>query len=145
MTTPELTLNEVRKSPKLNKAQRTYRVSDFLTKEQKEAREKRKHEAKKTKRLFDPVDAYVAEIMARFGYDVYEKWNKGEIDDQRMQRLLAAERAREKAYILPLETIIAQLVKDCIRRTKKEKKPTGPKEAAKIIKVEAKIARGEKL
>lgn len=140
MTAPELTLKNIRKSPRLNPEPKTYRVSDFLTNEQKEARKKRKKQHKKNKRKFDEVDSRVAEIIARFGYDVYEKWNNWEIEDERMERLLCAERAREKAYILPLESIVAHLVKDCIRRHKKEKKPKGPQEAAKIINVEMKIA-----
>lgn len=140
MTAPELTLKNIRKSPKLQAAGRTYRVSDFLTKEQQEARKKRKQRLKKTKQKFDAVDSKAAEIIARFGYDVYEKWDNYEISDEKMDRLLCAERAREKAYILPLESIVAHLVKDCIRRHKKEKKPKGPQEAAKIIKIEAKIA-----
>lgn len=143
MTTPELTLNEVRKSPKLISG--VPRVSDFLTKEQKKAREKRKQAHQKTKRIFDEVDAYIAEIIARFGYETYEKWNAGEISEEKMAKLIAAERAREKAYLLPFETLVAQLLKDCIRRSKKDKKPTGPKEAAKILKDEAKKAMGERL
>lgn len=141
MTAPELTLNELRKSPKLLAG--APRVSDFLTKKQKAARAARKQTKRHAKRSFDDVDAYVAEIIARFGYDTYEKWNAGEISDEKMSRLIAAERAREKAYLLPFETIVAQLIKDCIRRSKKERKPTGPKEAAKILKDEAKRARGE--
>lgn len=141
MTAPELTLKEVRKSPKL--ATGAPRVSDFLTKEQKEARAKRKQNSARSKRKFDDVDAYIAEIIARFGYNTYEKWNTGEIPEEKMLKLILAERAREKAYLLPLETMICQLVKDCIRRSKKDKKPTGPKEAAKILKDEAKKARGE--
>lgn len=140
-TKPALTLAEVRKSPKLG---RVRRASDFLTKtEQAKLKQSHQKRRKKTKRKFDAVDSKVAEIVARFGYDFYQKWDNREIDDQKMDRLLAAERAREKAYILPLESIVAHLVKDCIKRSKKEKKPTGPKEAAKIIKNEAKIVMGE--
>lgn len=141
MTAPELTLSQVRNSPKLQMG--APRVSDFLTKEQKEVRTKRKRTAVKSKRKFNDVDAYMAEIIARFGYEAYEKWNTGEIPEDKMLRLVLAERAREKAYLLPLETMICQLVKDCIRRSRKDKKPTGPKEAAKILKGEAKKARGE--
>lgn len=141
MTAPDnLTLKNIRKSPKLLEAQKTFRVSDFRTKAEQEAHIKRKAKRKPKKVKFDAVDAKVAEIIARFGYEVYQKWDTGEIDDERMNRLLRAERAREKAYILPLESIVVNLVKDCIRRHKKEKKPKGPKEAAKIIKTEARIA-----
>lgn len=140
MTTPELTLKNIRESSKLLEAQKTFRVSDFLTKEEQEAKKKRKKRKKQPKRKFNTVDSKVAEIIARFGYEVYQKWDNYEIDDEKMERLLAAERAREKAYILPLESIVAHLVKDCIKRNKKEKKPKGPKEATKILKNEVKIA-----
>lgn len=141
MTAPELTLRQVRQSPKLSMG--APRVSDFLTKDQKDARQMRKANQRKAKRKFNDADAYVAEIIARFGYEAYEKWDKYEIPEEKMERLIAAERAREKANLLPLEIMLAQLIKDCIRRSKKEKKPTGPKEAAKILKDEAKKAMGE--
>lgn len=147
MTTPELTLENIRKSPRLDGPQKvTYRVSDFRTKEQLDAQRKLRTQHKKQKearRKFDAVDAKVAEIIARFGYEVYEKWDSEEIDDEKMERLLAAERAREKAYILPLEGIVACLVRDCIKRSKKEQQPKGPKSAAKILNSEIRIAKGE--
>lgn len=145
MTAPELSLKEIRKSPKLQQAPKTFRVSDFLTEEEKQARAKRKKERRKAraKRKFTTTDLIVAEIIARFGYEVYQKWDNYEIDHEKMMRLLEAERARERAGWLPMEAVVAQLVKDCIKRYKKEKKPTGPKEAAKIIKNDAKIATGE--
>lgn len=141
MTTPELTLSKIRQSPKL--MGKTFRVSDFRTNEEKEKHIKQKAKRKPKKKRFNEVDSYIAEMIARFGYDAYKAWNRGEIDDRKMTAMIYAERAREKQYILPLETIVAQLVKDCIRRNKKEKKPTGPKEAAKILKAEIKIAMGE--
>lgn len=143
MTAPELTLKNIRKSPKLQPAGRTYQVSDFLTKEQQKARKARKKQHRKVKCKFNAVDSKVAEIIARFGYDVYVKWDNYEIDDEKMERLLAAERARGKAFILPLESIVTHLVKDCIRRNKKEKKAKGPGAAAKILKNEVKIIMGE--
>lgn len=147
MTTPELTLENIRKSPRLNEPPKvTYRVSDFRTKEQRDAQRELRAQRKKRKKAqqkFNAVDAKVAEIMARFGYEVYEKWDNQEIDDEKMERLLAAERAREKAYILPLEGIVACLVKDCIKRSKKEQQPKGPKSAAKILNSEIRIAKGE--
>lgn len=141
MTAPELTLNKIRQSSKL--MGKTFRVSDFRTNEEKEKHIKQKASRKPKRKKFNEVDAYIAEMIARFGYDTYKAWNRGEIGEKKMKAMIYAERAREKQYIIPLETIVAQLVKDCIRRNKKEKKPTGPKEAAKILKAEIKIAMGE--
>lgn len=147
MTTPELTLENIRKSPRLNEPKKiTYRVSDFRTKEQLEKQRKlRAHrkKQKKVRRKYDAVDAKVAEIIVRFGYEVYEKWDCGEIDDEKIERLLMAERAREKAYILPLEGIVTCLVRDCIKRSSKEPQPKGPKNAIKILNNEIEIAKGE--
>lgn len=137
---PELTLNEIKKSPKLG---RTFRASDFLTKEEQQELRQANLRGRRGKRKFDAVDAYAAEIIARFGYDTYKAWNEGELDAEKMYRMVLAERAREKALILPLESIIVTMVRDCIRRGKKDKKPKGPKEAARIIKQELKVIRGE--
>lgn len=139
-TKPALTLKNLKKSPKLG---RVSRASDFLTKEQQAELHAANARGKRSKRKFDDVDAYVAEIMARFGYDAYQAWNNGEISADTMNRMLIAERAREKALLLPLENIIINMVGSCIRRAPKQRAPKGPKNAQKIIKDEAKIARGE--
>lgn len=142
MTAPELTLNGIRNAlPKTGKA---FRVSDFLTKEDQEQRRQRKLKQKSKKQLFDRSDAIVAEMIGRFGYQFYKDWNEGRIDEEWAYRMLNAERAREAADRLKIESVICHLVKDCIRRNKGEKRPTGPKMAAKIIKLETKIAMGEK-
>lgn len=142
MTAPELTLNSIRES--LPKQEKSFRVSDFLTKDEKEQRIQRKAKRKPKQQLFNKSDAIVAEMIGRFGYEFYKDWNEGQIDEEWAYRLLAAERARDAADRLKIESVICHLVKDCIRRNKGEKKPTGPKAAAKIIKLEAKIAMGEK-
>lgn len=142
MTAPELTLNNIRST--LPKQGKTFRVSDFLTKDEKEQHIQRKAKQKPKKRLFTRADAIVAEMIGRFGYEFYRDWNEGRIDEEWAYRLLSAERAREAEARLKIESVVCHLVKDCIRRSKGERKPTGPKAAAKIIKMEAKIAMGEK-
>ena len=92
---------------------------------------------------YDDVDAFVAEVIARFGYDVYQKWNAGEIETKTLQKWVLAERARDRAQFIPLEGVIAHMVGACIRRHKKERAPKGPKEAQNIISAEIKAARGE--
>lgn len=142
MTAPELTLNSIRES--LPKQEKSFRVSDFLTKGEKEQRIQRKAKQKPKKQLFNKTDAIVAEMIGRFGYDFYKDWNERRIDEEWAYRMLYAERAREAANRVKIESVICHLVKDCIRRSKGERKPTGPKAAAKIIKLETKIAMGEK-
>lgn len=119
-------------------------MSDFLTDDEKQKKLEHKVKRKPKKRKFTLTDAIIAEIIGRFGYDFYKDWNSGLLDEEMVYRMLYAERAREAEARLKIETVICHLVKDCIRRSKKDKKPTGPKEAAKIIKLETKIAMGEK-
>lgn len=139
---PGLTLNDIRKSPKLAKVSR---VSDFLTKEeQNEVRLANVVGKHGEERKFDTVDAYCAEIIARFGYDAYKAWNCGELDSELVARMIAAERARKRAAWLPIEAIVINMVGSCIKRQKGEPAPKGPKAAQKIMKIEVKAARGEK-
>lgn len=141
MTAPELTLNGIRNS--LPKKERVFRVSDFLNDDEKQQNLERKAKRKTKKRRFSQTDAIVAEMVSRFGYEFYLAWNEGEIDEDLAYRMLYAERAREAEARLKIEGVLVPLIKDCIKRSKKEKKPTGPRDAAKIIKLETKIAMGE--
>lgn len=140
MKKPDLTLNDIRKSPKLG---RVARVSDFVSQEEMVQVQINNARGKKTKRQFDDIDSLVAEMIARFGYDFYKDWNAGKIEDAKVSRMLLAERARERAIFLPLEATICHMVGACIKRHKGEKAPKGPKEAQKIIKAELKVIRGE--
>lgn len=140
---PEITLNTIRNSPKLTGSGKVSRVSDFVSKSDLGKLRQSNARGKRSARQFNDADSYVAEMIARFGYDAYRAWDDGLIDDRKMRRLIYAERAREKAFIYPLETIITLLVRDCIKRTKKEPKAKGPKEVAKILRDELKKARGE--
>lgn len=136
----ELTLKAARQ---IASTKRNARISDFLTKsEQRELRNANLHRQKKKKK-FDAVDAYVAEIIARFGYDAYKDWKAGIIDDKKMSRMLLAERAREKEHLLAIEGIIIAMTSPLIKREKGKPAPKSPKLAVKIYKEEAQIARGE--
>ena len=88
--------------------ERVHRVSDFLTNEEKN--DLARANTKGKKKAYDKVDAYVAEIIARFGYDTYIAWQSGNIETRRMNRLLAAERVRERAKLLPLQAVIISAV-----------------------------------
>ena len=131
------TLNSIRQSPKFDQV---VRLSDLVSKEEKA---KLKPKRPEKRRSYDDIDAFVAEVIARFGYDVYRKWNAEEIETMTLQKWVLAERARDRAPFIPLEGVIAHMVGACIRRTKKERAPKGPKEAQKIISLEIKAAKGE--
>ena len=140
----DLTLDAVRKSPKVasEASGKMTRLTDFMTKDEKELLWHSNHVGKVKKKQFDEIDAYMAEIMARFGYDAYLAWQKGDITTKRMNTLLAAERARDVESRLSLEMLINILVRDCIKWNKGEKKPKGPKLASKIIRDNVKRAKG---
>jgi len=139
MTAPALTLKEVREKAQAKQA-RVSRVSDFLTNEEKEqrVRDRVKSSGQRPKRLYDGVDAFIAEIIARFGYDVYKAWLKGEFTTDKLFRLLCAERAREKRLLAPLEAIIISSVAGANHPTKGHQAPKSLKNAIKILKDEQK-------
>ena len=137
MTTPELTLNKVKETAKV----KTFRASDFLTNE--EVEEVRKSNLKGKKRTsFNTIDAYIAEIIARFGYDTYIAWKKGEISESTMVKFIEAERAREAQYRLMIENIIVASNAGANNPTKGGHIPKSLKNAIKMLKQEQKIAGG---
>lgn len=140
MRKSDLTLNNVVKRAKSGGS---YQISDFMTSEEKRELRRSNFEGKKVKRKFDEIDAFVAEIIARFGYDAYRAWNAGEIRTEHISRLLLAERARERGLALNLETIIVATVSSAVKRRRGEPMPKGLKLANKIIKEEIKLAKGE--
>ena len=96
------------------------------------------------KRPFDDVDAYVAEIIARFGYDTYQAWKRDEIDDAKTKRLIFAERARERQNWLPLEVLLQNLIQGGVAvYMPKKLSSKGHKQVQKILKDEVKMAKGE--
>lgn len=134
MTAPSLTLKQVKE-----KAQtKVSRVSDFLTNEEKLELKKANAAGKRSKRVYNAVDAYVAEIIARFGFETYTAWLNGEINEDKMARLVAAERAREKRILAPLEAIIISSVAGANQPTKNKQTPKSLKAAIKILKEEQK-------
>lgn len=142
MTKPEtFTLKDARNSSKLGG--RTFRASDFLSGEEKAELRRNNAIGKKSRRIYGKVDAFIAELIARFGYDTYKAWNSGELGEAQIAKMLAAERAREKSQLLELEAIIISMVGACVRREKGQPQPKGPKTAVKVYKQVAKMARGE--
>lgn len=137
MTAPDLTLKEVRETANV----KVSRASDFLTNEQMEEVHASNIKGKKTS-AYNEVDAYIAEIIARFGYDSYVAWKFGEISEINMAKYIEAERAREARNRLRLENIIVASVAGANRHTKSGHAPKTLKTAIKMLKSEEKIAKG---
>lgn len=141
MTTPELSLKNVQK--KAQSITREVRVSDFLSTEKKrELREAQEAHAIQKRRGFDEIDAYSAEILARFGYDAWSAWQSGLIKAEKMARMVQAERARWKRDILGLEAIILATGAGANNATKSGHAPKSLKNAIKILKSEQNQAKG---
>lgn len=81
-------------------------VADFINKKEYDEFRERKLKRARKKRRFDDADALIAEIISRFGWDTYQRWNAGEIDNEWITRLIYAERAREAAQRLELEAVV---------------------------------------
>ncbi len=124
---------------------RVLTIADFLPQAEVEAQRRAAaaHE-QRAKSSFDEVDAFCAEIIARFGYETYAKWNYGEISTDKMRRFLEAERSREYTALTQLEMVILSAVSATVHRFKGQPKPKGLGNAAKLIKENFKIIRGTK-
>lgn len=138
MTVPEISLD---KAKKIASNKRNFRASDFLTED--EQKEVRKNNAKGKESLFNVVDAYAAEILARFGYDAYMAWKAGDISNDRMQKFILAERARDAAKLFPLENIIVASVAGANNPTRQGHAPKSLQTAIKILKQEQERANGK--
>lgn len=140
MTMPDLTLDNVKK---IAEKKREYRASDFLTAEQVEEVHKSNIKGKKNT-SFDNIDAYIAEILARFGYDTFVAWKFGEISELQMAKYIEAERARDARKNLGLENLIVAAVAGANNPTKGGHMPRSLRTALQILKREEKLAKGGK-
>lgn len=136
MTVPELTLEKAKEAAKV----KTARASDFLTDEQLEKVKESNIKGKKAS--YNGIDAYIAEIIARFGYDTYVAWKFGEIGEANMVKYIEAERAREAKNRLRLENIIVASVSGANHPTRTGHAPKSLKTAIKMLKNEEKLAGG---
>lgn len=140
MTMPEkITLKKAQEAVK----EKSFRASDFLTNEEIEEVHKSNLKGKK-KTGFDEIDAYIAEIIARFGYDTYVAWKFGEIDELNMAKYIRAERAREARSRLAIENVVVAAMAGANHPTKGGHLPKSLKAALKMLKNEQKIAEGGK-
>lgn len=139
MTKPELTLNKVKETAK----KREFRASDFLTSEQMDEVHSSNAKSKRG-RKFDVIDSYIAEILARFGYDAYVAWKFGEIGEEQMKKYIEAERAREARGRLMIENVIVAAVAGANHPAKGGHAPKSLKAAIKMLKQEQNLAKGAK-
>ena len=140
MTMPDITLKQAKQTVGV----RNHRASDFLTEDEKKEVQKSNAKGNTAKIKFDSIDAYVGEILGRFGYDTYMAWKAGDIDNDQMIRYIAAERAREVAESLSLKSIIVAAVSGANRPTKGGHAPKSLKTAIDILKKEQQRAKGGK-
>lgn len=134
--TPDLSLNSVKAKV------REHRASDYLTDEQINEVKKANLKGKKQSK-FNQIDAYIAEILARFGYDTYIAWKNGEIDENTMVKYILAERAREAQNRYVLESVIVGAMAGANNRDKHGQAPKSLKTAVQILKSEKKLAEGK--
>lgn len=139
MTAPELTLKNVKETAQV----KTFRASDFLTDEQIDEVHESNAKGKKTTG-FNEIDAYIAEILARFGYETYVAWKFGEIGEEQMAKYIEAERAREIRSRLMIENVIVASVAGANNPTKGGHMPKSLKSAIKMLKKEQELAKGAK-
>ena len=137
MTAPELKLDQVKETAKV----KISRASDFLTHEEIEKVKEVNNKGRKIA-SFNQVDAYIAEMIARFGYDTYIAWKNGEISENNMVRYIEAERVREARNRLRIESIIVASVSGANQRTKSGHAPKSLKTAIKMLKNEENLTRG---
>lgn len=122
MRATDLTLDVVKSSsPKLrgDNPKRHYRLSDFVSSEERAELEAANIRGKQRRRIdFDAIDKLTAEIMARFGYDAYQAWLCGDIETDKIVRLLEAERCREEGLFLGLESALIAAISSCAQSKK---------------------------
>jgi len=137
MTAPELTLQKAKESVKV----REHRASDFLTKD--EIEEVKNSNIRGKKKSFNEIDAYIAEIIARFGYNTYMAWKNGDISEKTMVRYVNAERAREARNRVTIEAMVYACMAGANNPTKGGFMPKSLKVAQKILNTEQKLAEGK--
>lgn len=138
MTMHDITLKQAKQTVGV----RHHRASDFLTEEEKKEVQKSNSKGNTGKIKFDAIDAFVGEIIGRFGYDTYMAWKAGDIENEQMMRYIAAERAREVAESLALKSIIIAAVSGANNPTKSGHAPKSLKTAIDILKKEQNKAKG---
>lgn len=134
------TLKSIKDSPKM--AEQNFRPSDFLTDKEMEELHEANARGGKIIKPYDEIDAFEAEILARFGWETYQAYLEGSMNIELLAKYLAAERARATAERYNLECIIVSAVAGANHPKKHGGAPKSLKQAIDIVKAEYKHAKG---
>lgn len=105
MMAHETSLEKIRADILPNTEQK-FRASDFLSDEERQELNKVNEKSHKKQKPYDSVDAFEAELLARFGWEAFQAWLRGDFEMSMAARFIAAERAREKRNLEPLAAMI---------------------------------------
>lgn len=140
MAAEQPTLKSIKSSPKL--AERHFRPSDFLTTQQMDELHEANARGKSVRRPYDEIDAFAAELLARFGWETYTAWQKGEFSQEKALRFVAAERARTMQEQYSLESVIYTVMAGANNPAKGGRMPKSLKKAGEIMNEHFKRAKG---
>lgn len=105
MTAHGNTLDRI-KAEALPEAGQYFRASDFLSDKEKEELHASNAKGKEEPKPYDAPDAFEAEMIARFGFDFFQAWLKGDIEEEFAYKAVAAERDRERKLLAPIMAMI---------------------------------------
>lgn len=140
MAAEKTTLKSIKSSPKM--AEQHYRPSDFLSQSDIDELHEANARGGKISKPYDEIDAFEAEILARFGWQTYRAYLSGEADIEQLAKYIAAERARDAQNRYNLECIIVSSVAGANRPRRHGGAPQSLKKAIDIVKAEYKRAKG---
>ena len=140
MTAEKTTLKSIKSSPKL--AEQNFRPSDFLSQSEMDELHEANANRGKVHRPFDEVDAFEAEILARFGWHTFQAYQTGDISLSQLAKYIAAERARDAQDRYQLECVIVSVNAGANNPNKHGKAPKSLKKSIDILKTEYKRAKG---
>lgn len=140
MAAEKTTLKSIKSSPKM--AEQHYRPSDFLSQSDIDELHEANARGGKISKPYDEIDAFEAEILARFGWQTYQAYLSGEADVEQLAKYIAAERARDAQNRYNLECIIVSSVAGANRPRRHGGAPKSLKKAIDIVKAEYKRAKG---
>ena len=140
MAAEKTTLKSIKSSPKM--AEQHYRPSDFLSQSDIDELHEANAHGGKISKPYDEIDAFEAEILARFGWRTYRAYLSGEADIEQLAKYIAAERARDAQNRYNLECIIVSSVAGANRPRRHGGAPQSLKKAIDIVKAEYKRAKG---
>ena len=139
-TDEKLTINGIKSSPKMT--EQHFRPSDFLTNSEMDELAEANANRGKINKPYDDIDAFEAEILARFGWEAFQAYQSGEFPLRQVLRYIAAERARDASERYSLECVIVSANAGANNPNKHGKAPKSLKKAIDIVRDEYKRAKG---